>query len=473
MTFRTTGDHPVILALPAWSPGHYTLLWFARRVSRFAALAGSDSLAWHHLDYQTWEIRPPHGAATVTVSFAYRADTIDRAVAWTRPDFAFFNGTNLFLYPVGQGFDWPATVTVHVPDGWRIATGMTASGAATFGAGNYHDLVDMPFFVGHFALDSTESAGHWIRLAMYPDSAATAARRTSYLQILAGIVPVEAAVFHDIPWQTYTVFFVSDTVVNGGGLEHQDSQLDELPLKYLDAPIMPGLFAHEMFHSWNVKRLRPADLVPYRYDDAQPTGWLWVSEGITDYYADLVTQRAHFRDSAQTLGTLAQTIARVRTLPPVAPADASMASWIGPLDGTYGSYYLQGALLGFMLDVMIRDASDNRRSLDDVMRELYATTYQRGRGFTATDWWGAVSRAAGGRSFADFDRRFVEGREPFPWDSILPLAGLRLVVDSSPAAPAGPIPQPSGPRLRLEAAPAASARATRVLEGLLHGTTGD
>jgi CIC family chloride channel protein len=469
MTFQTSGDAPVVLALPAWSPGHYTLLWFARRVSDFSARSGADSLPWRHLDYQTWEIIPPRRAATVTVSFAYRADTIDRAVAWTRPDFAFFNGTNLFLYPVGRGFVWPSTVGVHVPDGWRIATGLPAAAApATYAAPNYHDLVDCPFFAGHFALDSAPVAGHWMRLAFYPESAATQARRSRYLGWLTALAPVQGAVFHQIPWDTYTVFLVSDTVVNGGGLEHHDSQMDETQFKALDLPRMSALFAHELFHAWNVKRLRPADLTPYRYDDAQPTTWLWVSEGITDYYGAVSQARAHIIDSAAFLHTLAQTIAFVGARPRVAPADASLASWIAPMDGSAGLYYAQGALAGFALDVMIRDASDNRASLDDVLRELYRTTYEKGRGFSSAEWWSAVSRAAAGRSFGDFDRRCITGREPFPFDSILPLIGLRVVADS--AAPFSPDPKrPPIPSLRIEPLPHATPKAARILHGILHG----
>ena len=103
MSFTVAGTAPVILALPAWSPGHYVLLWFARRVSAFSAQSNGAALDWKKLDYQTWEIIP-RSPGTVRVSFNYLADAVDRAVAWTAPNFAFFNGTNLFLYPAGSPF---------------------------------------------------------------------------------------------------------------------------------------------------------------------------------------------------------------------------------------------------------------------------------------------------------------------------------------------------------------------------------
>jgi predicted metalloprotease with PDZ domain len=430
MSFHVTSAAPVILALPAWSPGHYVLLWFARRVSQFAAESNGTPLDWRKLDFQTWEIQP-RSAGTVRVSFQYLADAVDRAVAWTAPDFAFFNGTNLFLYPAGRGFDWPARVTIHTEPSWRVATGMDpAPGVNNFTAGNYHDLTDMPFYVGRFAIDSTQVVNKWIRLAWYPDSTLTPSRRDRTFAALRQFVPAHVAVFGEAPFRNYTLFQRSDTVVNNGGLEHQSSQVDEVATSELDLPYLPSLYSHEFFHAWNVKRLRPADLVPYRYDDAQPTTWLWVSEGVTDYYGALGRVRGGTNDSTAFFGFIAGEIASVASAPPTAVSDASLGSWIAPTDGSSGLYYPKGGLTGFLLDILIRDASNNRSSLDVVMRRLYETTYKRGKGFTGNDWWSEVSRAAGGKSFADFARRYVDGREPLPVDSVLRLAGLRVESDT-------------------------------------------
>jgi predicted metalloprotease with PDZ domain len=430
MSFRAQSSAPIVLALPAWSPGHYTLLWFARRVSDFSAQSDAGELAWRKLDYQTWEIIP-RSAGLVRVSFHYLANAVDRAVAWTAPDFAFFNGTNLFLYPVGRGFNWPAQVVIHTEPNWRIATGMDpAPEPNSFRAGNYHDLTDMPFYVGRFALDSTLVSNRWIRLAWYPASSLTPARRDRTFGWLRKFVPAEVAVFGEAPFRNYTQFQRSDTVVNGGGLEHQSSQVDEVLTSRLDGSHLPGLYSHEFFHAWNVKRLRPADLFPYRYDDAQPTTWLWVSEGVTDYYSAVALARGGVEDSTGFFSFIADEISSVLSAPRTAVSDASLDSWINPTDGSNGLYYDKGGLIGFLLDVMIRDASDNRGSLDDVMRTLYNTAYRQGRGFTAADWWGQVTRAAAGKSFGDFARRYVDGREPLPIESVLRLAGLRFESDT-------------------------------------------
>jgi len=429
MTFNVSGNAPVVLALPAWSPGHYVLLWFSRRVSSFTPEQSGVALDWRKLDYQTWEIRP-RGAGTVRVSFKYLANAVDRAVAWTAPNFAFFNGTNVFLYPVGRGFNWPARVTIRTEPSWRIATGMDPAGVNTFTAANYHDLTDMPFYVGRFAIDSTQISGKWIRLAFYPASSLTPARRDRTFAALQKFLPHHIAVFGEAPFRNYTIFQRSDTLVNGGGLEHQASQVDEVHVSQLDASYLPGLYSHEFFHAWNVKRLRPADLVPYRYEDAQQTKWLWVSEGVTDYYGALGLVRGGVNDSTGFFDFIAGEIASIASAPPTALSDASLDAWIGATDGSGGLYYPKGGFVGFLLDVMIRDASDNRHSLDQVMRTLYDQTYKRGRGFTPADWWGEVSRAANGKSFADFARRYIDGREPLPIDSVLALAALRVKSDT-------------------------------------------
>jgi predicted metalloprotease with PDZ domain len=430
MSFQVASTAPVVLSLPAWSPGHYTLLWFARRVSDFSAQSNGAALDWRKLDYQTWELRP-RAAGTIRVSFQYLADAVDRAVAWTAPNFAFFNGTNVFLYPAGRGFDWSAHVTVRTEPSWRVATGMDpAPGVNSFTAGNYHDLTDMPFYVGRFAIDSALIANRWVRLAWYPATTLTPLRRDRTFGWLQKFVPAQVAVFGEAPFRNYTLFQRSDTLVNNGGLEHQSSQVDEVLTSRLDADYLPGLYSHEFFHAWNVKRLRPADLVPYRYDDAQPTTWLWVSEGVTDYYGALALVVGGVEDSTAFFGFIADEISSLASAPPTSVSDASLNSWINPTDGSSGLYYPKGGLTGFLLDIMIRDASDNGSTLDHVMRRLYDATYKRGRGFTGADWWGEVSRAAGGKSFTDFARRYVDGREPLPVASVLPLAGLRYESDT-------------------------------------------
>jgi len=432
MSFDVTGPGPVLLSFPEWTPGAYELSFFARWVSNFAPTAADKARQWDMLDYDTYRVIPG-GAKAVTVRFNYLADTLDNAMAWARPDFALFNGTNVLPYPDGRGTNFPATVTIKTEPSWLVATGMQSvpQQPHTYREGNYHDLVDKPFFVGRMDLDSTQVAGVWTRLATYPAGALAGSARTETLAEIGKMIPAEAAVFGETPWPHYSVMMIFDSAYGGGSaLEHTNSHVGIYSPGFIGNPILASMTAHEIFHAWNVKRLRPADMVPYRYDRSEPTAWLWVSEGITDYYADLAILRGGIINAQQFLAATGDKMAKVADAPPTSLEDASLSTWIHPTDGSQYIYYPKGSLAGFALDIMIRDASDNRHSLDDVMRELYRTTYKAGRGFTSADWWGAVTRAAGGRSFADFAARYVDGREPYPWAQVLPLAGLRIQTDT-------------------------------------------
>jgi predicted metalloprotease with PDZ domain len=437
MSFTASGNGPVLLSLPAWTPGAYEISNFARNVLDFTAASGTAALRWDKLDFDTWRIQREGSAPTpVTVTFDYRADTLDNAMSWTRPDFLLFNGTNVFLFPEGRSLTYPSRVTVRTESDWKVATGMSSArqGEPTaFAASNYHELVDMPFFVGNFDVDSAQISGKWMRLATYPVGSIRAATRQQAWDQLRRMVPPQVAVFGDVPWDTYTVLQIVDSTFQGAsGLEHANSHVDIFSPAFIGSEFQPSLYAHEIFHAWNVKRLRPAELWPYRYDVPQQTPWLWMSEGITDYYADLILVRGGITNDSGFYAQTSDKINQVDAAGAIALEDASLNTWIDPVDGTRYIYYPKGSLAGLALDIMIRDASDNRRSLDHVMRELYAGTFKRGRGFTREDWWGAVSRAAGNTSFADFERRHIDGREPFPWAELLPRAGMRTMAMQVP-----------------------------------------
>jgi predicted metalloprotease with PDZ domain len=453
MTFdAAAGTEPVVLSLPAWTPGAYELSWFSRWVTNFGAEAGGKPLRWDKADYDTWRIRTERGGP-VTVRFDYLADSLDNAMSWARPDFALFNGTNLFLYPEGRGLDFSATVTIKTQPDWKVATSMRPAGSPrTYREANYHDLVDMPFFVGKFDYDSMVVEGKTTRLATYPAGLVTGEHRAQFWDHIGRAIPPQAKVFQETPWDSYTVMDIFDQSYGGGSaLEHQASHVGIYNPQIVGSPLLPSITAHEIFHAWNVKRLRPSDMVPYVYDRPEPTPWLWVSEGITDYYADLSLVRGGIVDSAGFFGFTAQKVQTVAQAPPTALEDASLSTWVHPVDGSGYLYYPKGSLAGMLLDIIVRDASDNHRSLDTVLRELYQTTYKKGRGFNGTDWWGAVSRAAGGRSFAEFDQKYIDGRDPFPYASVLPLAGLRIAADTV-----------REPRLGIAGAPDSTGRGVRI-----------
>ena len=434
MSFTTAGPGEVLLSLPSWTPGAYEISNYARFITELNAFAGSDSLKWDKADPDTWRIKVAR-AGDVKVAFEYRADSLDNAMSWAKPDFAFFNGTNLFFYPEGRDAQFDATVEVHTQSDWRVATGMTpGTSVNTFTASNYHDLVDMPFFVGRFDSDSTTIVGKTFRFVSYPVGSVSAATRTGVFQQLGKIIPAQVAIFGEVPWNTYTLLQVADSTFSLGGaagLEHQNSHFDIVSSVVLGNPFLVSLYSHEVFHAWNVKRLRPVEMSPYMYDREQPTTLLWVSEGVTDYYADITQVRGKVMSPRAFYVTTLGKIDNIEESLPTALEDASLSAWVKPINGTEDIYYDKGSVAGLLLDIMIRDASDNKGSLDTVLRDLYENTYKRGRGFSNEDWWAAVSKAAGGKSFASFAERYIDGRMQFPYDSVFPLAGLKLMVERS------------------------------------------
>ncbi len=432
MSFDVSGSGAVLLSLPAWTPGEYEIFNFARNVSSFSAAQAGAPIGWEKTDTDTWRVHPAR-AGRVTVAFEYAADTLDNGSSWSRPDFLLFNGTNLFLYPEGASPDFSATVSIVTEPDWKVVTGMRSTAPLAYTAANYHDLVDMPFFVGVFDLDSAQVSGKWVRLATYPAGSVKGTGRAEVWSQLQRVIPPEVKVFGDAPWADYSVMQIADSTYpmgSGAGLEHQSSHVDVISPALIGSSVMPSLYAHEIFHAWNVKRLRPSDMVPYRYDRPQPTKLLWISEGITDYYADLAELRGGVVTPSEFYELTRVKMRDVGDAPPTSLEDASLSTWIKPRDGTETLYYPKGSLAGTMLDIIIRDASDNRASLDDVMRAMYNSTFKRGRGFTDAEWWSAVRSAAGGVSLDDFRTKYVEGREPMPYAAVFALAGLKVSGDT-------------------------------------------
>ena len=432
MTFPVTGTDPVLLSFPTWTPGAYEISNFARNVLNFSATQDGRPLQWDKLDYDTWRVRPA-ATGSASVSFDYAAEALDNAMAWSADDFLLVNGTNVLPFFDGRPLEFAAEVVVHTDPGWLVATGMTpAGGAGTYRVTSYHDLVDMPLFIGRIDLDSAQVDGTWHRLATYPARQFTGLMRARFWDQLKAMMPPMRSVFGETPWQTYTTLIVFQASYPGASaLEHQNSHVGLYNTGFIGHPAFPSITAHEIFHAWNVKRLRPADMMPYDYTRAQPTTLLWVSEGITDYYADLALVRGGVITEDEFYGTTVEKIQNVAEATVVALEDASLSTWISPRDGSSYLYYPKGSLAGVLVDVLIRDGSDNRASLDDVMRELYQTTFKRGHGFTTDEFWQAASRAAGGRPFAEFASRYVDGREPFPYRETLALAGMSFTADST------------------------------------------
>ena len=434
--FPTRGKDTLYLSLPAWSPGNYEIQNYARYVRHFGAKTpAGQALFWDRFDKDTWRVTTAR-SERVTVEFDYFADTIDLSMARLTGEFGEFLGTNLFLYEEGQ-LDRPAEVRFALPAGWQVTTalGGGGSGSGPYTAASYHELADAQTFVGKYSLDSLQVDGKWIRVAVWPADAYSTGVQRNMRADLEKIARTENALLGGPPYDRYTVFFnvIREPVNFGGGLEHAASQFDIMPQgAFADAAgtfgdFMVPLMAHEYFHLFNVKRIRPAEMWPYDYHAEQFTPLLWWSEGVTDYYADLANLRSGLWTTEQFLGNATQNMQQVEGAPePWSEEDGSVATWINEVFVNSSQlYYPKGSLTGLLLDVSLRDASDNRHGLDDVMRALYTRFYQKQKGFTTQDLLGLL-REYGLPDVDAFYQRYINGRESLPYESVLAKAGIAV-----------------------------------------------
>ena len=439
--FPARGRDTLFVSLPAWSPGNYEIQNYARYLHDFAARNPSGQpLRWDRADKDTWRVWPA-GSDRVTVDFQYEPEKIDLSLARTVADFAQFLGTNLFMFEEGQ-LTRPAEVRFRLPNGWQVTTALKGPVNGVYTASDYHELADAMTFLGRFSLDSLQAGGKWIRLAVWPSADYTAAVARSLRAAVGRMAPVQNRIMGEAPYDVYTIFFnvIHEPIDFGGGLEHSYSQYDIMPAQAFADPVsgklgdfMYPLISHEFFHLWNVKRIRPVEMWPYDYHAEQYTPLLWWSEGVTDYYADLTNIRSGLWSTGEFLANAGSDIGQIESTPePWSAEDGSEATWINEVYiNSSQLYYPKGAVLGFLMDISIRDATDNAHNLDEVMRALYTRYYRQGRGFSTADLLNEI-RAAGMPDVDTFYRRYIDGREPLPYDSVFAKAGLRLRRETGP-----------------------------------------
>ena len=432
------------LSLPVWTPGWYTIEDYGKNILRFRITdLKNNPVAYTRVRKQTWRIDTKRVDA-IKVDFDYFADTLALNQAKITADYAFFTGTQLFLMAEGRR-STPATVKFVMPDGWKIISALKeTSDPLVFSAPNYDALVDSPTEIGKFDLLKFEVEGKPHYLVATPANTFPKETAEKFTQMLARVAAAESAIFGGLPYEKYVYFyFFSRPESNASGaLEHSNSFVSFAPPGPFATPErMIGTAAHEFFHLWNVKRIRPAEMWPYDYSRENETPLLWVSEGFTNYYGELAVYRAGLESREQFLAAVAEAASGVEgneVRKYISPAEASVSTWLGyDTPVAFGiSYYTQGQNLAALLDLSIRHDSHGAASLDDVMRALYREAYQAGRGFTADQFVAIVSRLAN-KSYSDFFKRYVWGTEVPPYDTILGYAGYRLEKGSRQAPSIG------------------------------------
>ena len=447
------------VSLPVWIPGSYLVREFSKNLQQLTARQGRKSLSLEQLDKNSWRVQANPAKA---LELSYEVYALDNSVrtAWLDADRGFFNGTSLCLRVHGQERQPHALELVAAPAirHWSVATGLRAeacgnSGWGSYLAGDYDELVDCPVEMGVFWSGSFSACGIGHRFVIAGASAAFDGARL--LADVKKICEAEIRFWHgggraartQAPQRNY--LFMLNAVDDGyGGLEHRNStalicQRRDLPRLGSSQQsegygTLLGLISHEYFHTWNVKRLRPADFSRYDYDSEQYTQLLWFFEGFTSYYDDLLLRRAHLLDDAGYLKLLGKTINQVLQTPGrkiQSVAQSSLDAWVKyyrqdeNTPNATVSYYTKGALVALCLDLTLR--AEGRSDLDAVMRALW----QRCQGGPMTELdFAEVLMELGGRSFEAEIAAWIHGKGELPLQDLLPRFGVAVHEDAATLA---------------------------------------
>lgn len=431
---------PLVFSLPAWRPGRYIVQNYAANVQNVRAVdEGGNPLPAEWIDLDSWRVETGN-ARSVTLRYEYYAHTFDAGSSTLTPDAAYFNPVNLFAWVEGRK-DAPVTLTIEAPAEWTVATQLERQPGAghVFSAPDYDRLVDSPtiaapnLVVWDYEVDGVPY--HLVFRTLQGELDLGEYTKERILADVSRLTKEAVAVFGVAPFETgYWHLFQLVPYPFGHAVEHESSASYVVQNTiFANADGYDGflsILAHEFFHAWNVKRIRPAALWPYDYSTPQLTRLHWVTEGVTSYYEGILLARAGLLDEEGVYRWLGNNIRAMQGSPGrlVTSAElSSLTSWYsGYGDGNPNqsiSFYLKGGVLGLLLDLTIRDATDGARSLDDVFRLLWERYYAQGRGYPEDGFQTAVEEVAG-RSLDDFFARYVAGTDELPYDEVLSIVGL-------------------------------------------------
>ncbi|MBK8465617.1 MAG: M61 family metallopeptidase [Chloracidobacterium sp.] len=426
------------LKMPVWTPGSYMVREYARHLQDFSAkdVAGNQ-VTWRKVNKNTWQI-DSKAVKDLLVTYRIYANELTVRTNELNDQHAFWNNSATLLFVKDQ-IAARSTVKVNPYGNWKIATGLppVADAPNTFVAENFDVLYDSPFEVSDFNETTFDVQGKKHRIVITGEGNYDLKKLAADT---AKIAEEGYKIFGELPYNDY-LFIIN--LRGGGGLEHSNStalQTDRFSFKP-DARYKGflGLVAHELFHAWNVKRIRPDSLGPFDYENENYTKLLWVAEGMTAYYegillrrAGLITEKKFLEDKAAQIKQLQETPGRFET----SLEEASFDAWIKYYRqdenavNNQVSYYDKGEIVNMMLDVTIRTASNGARSSDDVLRYLYTEFFKKGKNYTPEDFQKAAELMAG-KSLADFFDKYVRGTDEIDYSVIVNGIGLELAAKES------------------------------------------
>jgi predicted metalloprotease with PDZ domain len=427
----------VDLKMPVWTPGSYLIREYAKHVEGFTATAGGQAVRSEKIRKNAWRIYSP--ADDITVRYRVYAYELSVRTSFLDDSHGYVNGASMFLYNDALK-NQPLRLQIQPYSAWKrvaVALKPVAGSAFTYEAADYDLLVDSPIEIGNHQTFTFTASGIPHTVAMYstgPLDYSPTRLATDYKRVCEAA----ATVVGEHPCTDYT-FIVHHSNQGGGGLEHLNSTtLQTNRVAYATESNYKAfltLVAHEYFHLWNVKRIRPVALGPFDYDSENYTSMLWLSEGCTSFYEDYILRRAGFHTPEEYLRIVANDITGIENQPGnqvQSVAESSFDAWIKyyrPNENSNNStisYYNKGSVMGTLLNLAILGSTNGERSLDDLMRLLYNEYYKKQkRGFTDEEFRRAAEQVAG-TSLADFFDKGINGTGPIDYARYFEPVGVRL-----------------------------------------------
>ena len=426
MEVPTGGADEIELMMATWTPGSYLVREYARHIEGLQVDGGSIAKTGKN----RWVVKT-EGKDAVRVKYRLYCREMSVRTNFVDADLAMLNGASTFLVRVDQ-LDQPSEVVLKTP--WpKVATGLDEAGENTWRARDFDQLVDTPIVAGDLQVYDFEVEGVPHQLVNWGEDGVWDGEKSA--KDVEAITKAQIDFWGTIPYERY--LYLNVISGSGGGLEHKNSTLmltgrwrthdDDAYERWL------GLVSHEFFHTWNVKRLRPVELGPFDYENEVLTENLWIAEGFTSYYDDLLLLRAGLIDEDEWFDRMANNVKTVqktpgRTVHPL--SETSRDAWIKfyrsdeNSQNTTISYYTKGAVVAFLLDAQIRHATGDQRSLDDVMRVAYER-YSDEQGYTSEEFRALVNEVAKS-DLSEFFRRSVDSTEELDYTIALDWYGLEF-----------------------------------------------
>ncbi len=426
------------LLMPVWAPGSYLVRDFSKNVEFFnASDASGNKLKFEKINKYTWRVYT-NNKMEVNISYKVYAFEASVRTSFLDESHGYLNGTSVFMY-IKNMKNLPSTLKIIPYKDWKtVSTALdpVTGEIFTYSSPDYDILADSPIEIGNQEVINFNAAGVDYSVAMYGSGNFNADTLKKYM---SKIIEAETKVVGENPNKHY-LFIVHNLANGSGGLEHLNSTTLEVnrwiynPKSSLNRFL--SLVAHEHFHLWNVKRIRPIALGPFNYQSENYTTLLWEMEGVTSYYSNVILRRTDIITPENFLDNISAGISYVENQPGSKVQSASEASfdaWIKayqPNENSYNttiSYYSKGAIIGMLLDLEIMNATNGEKNYDNVLKYLYNDYYKNlKRGFTKKEYQQIVEKVAG-KQLNDFFRDYVYSTDSIDYNKYFNYAGLKLI----------------------------------------------